>query len=169
MPNGDRADVLAGHKTINDSGAHDAIWKIDKVVEEERGAGAQAPEPVFADDEAPRDGTFSEIGFLEECSIGHAQTEEDDEEGENGTYAVDGVESHFQIVVRGQEGKEIDECAGGGTGCGHHGRDEDLDGSSLLVEGIGGPFECGGCGSGIFASDAYTCYTASDGEEPKHV
>lgn len=81
---------------------------------------------------------------MEEFPVRHAQTDEDDDEGEKGTCAVDGVECDCQIVVRGEQRQEIDERAGGGTGCGHQGRDEDLDGTSLGIERIGGSFERGG-------------------------
>lgn len=169
LPDGDGADVFAGHEPVDDGGAHDAVWKIDKVVEKERGAGAQSAEAVGAEHEAPGDRAFSEIRFAEECAVGHAQTDEDDEEREDGADAVDGVEGDGEIVVRGQQSEEIDEGAGGRAGCGHQGRDEDLDGTAFRVEGIGGAFERRGGGSGILASDSYAGDTAGDGEKPEHV
>lgn len=61
LPDGDGADVFPGHEAVDDGGAHDAVGEIDKVVEEEGGAGAQAPQAIFADDEMPGDGAFAEI------------------------------------------------------------------------------------------------------------
>ncbi|TGO70295.1 hypothetical protein BOTNAR_0002g00800 [Botryotinia narcissicola] len=169
LPDGDGADVFPGHETVDDSGAHDAIGEIDKVVEEEGGAGAETAEPIGAKHKVPGDGAGAEIRFLEEFPVCHAQTDEHDEQGEERAYAVDGVERDGEIVVRGEQREEIDEGAGGGAGCGHQSRDEDLDGTSLRIERIGGTFEGGGGGGGIFASDADAGDAAGDGEEPEHV
>lgn len=107
LPDGHGADVLAGHEAVDDGGAHDAVGKVDKVVEEEGGARSQAAEPVPAEDEAPGDRARLEIGALEERPVRHAEAEEHDEEGEDGADAVDGVEGDLQIVVRGQQREQV--------------------------------------------------------------
>ena len=86
------------HDRVDDYRRHNAIWKIDEVVEKKRATGSDKPEPVLLKDQLPWHMPFLEVAPAEEASILHFQSKEDDQEWKGDGDAVHSMVCNFQIV-----------------------------------------------------------------------
>lgn len=55
LPHGDRLEGLSWDQRVDDRAGHDAVGKVDKVVDKEGPPGAQDAEPVSLEDKSERD------------------------------------------------------------------------------------------------------------------
>jgi len=134
LPDGGLAYIFAWYHVVDDRGTHDAVRKIDEIVDEEcRACSQKSPAVTFQHQQVRRGKLGFEIVAAEEEAVAHAETEEGDEEREEDGNGVDGVVGGDEVVVGGDESEQVDCCANWRRGCGHESGREDLNWSSDVI------------------------------------
>jgi hypothetical protein len=119
LPQSNSPHIMIWHDRVDDCRRHNAILKIDEVVQKEGTTSSEKSEPVFLDDQFPRNMPFLEIALSEEASILNFQSEQDDQEWKENGKAIHGVVCNFQIVGGGEECYQVGKRAYWTSRCCH--------------------------------------------------